>query len=79
MEPSRFAAPVVVPTSQRLLYEARRLGGFLKAEEAAGKRIGVVTSIVGIWQYRIVFSGSGEKWICSAVALDRHWVGSFVP
>lgn len=50
-----------VPRTQA---EPDRHVGYLEAHieqgdslEAAGKRIGVVTSIVGIWQYRIVFNG----------------------
>lgn len=44
--------------------EPQRHVGYLEAHieqgdslEATGKRIGIVTSIVGIWQYRIVFDG----------------------
>jgi N-carbamoyl-L-amino-acid hydrolase len=44
--------------------EPERHVGYLEAHieqgdslEAAGKKIGIVTSIVGIWQYRIVFNG----------------------
>ena len=45
--------------------EPERHVGYLEAHieqgdslEATGKRIGIVTSIVGIWQYRIVFEGT---------------------
>lgn len=48
----------------RTLVEPERYVGYLEAHveqgdalEAAGQRIGIVTSIVGIWQYRIVFHG----------------------
>lgn len=48
----------------RTLVEPERYVGYLEAHieqgdalEATGNRIGIVTSIVGIWQYRIVFNG----------------------
>lgn len=48
----------------RTLVEPERYVGYLEAHieqgdalEAAGKQIGIVTSIVGIWQYSIVFHG----------------------
>ncbi|MER8407714.1 hydantoinase/carbamoylase family amidase [Mesorhizobium sp. M1307] len=48
----------------RSLVEPERYVGYLEAHieqgdalEASGKRIGVVTSIVGIWQYSIAFQG----------------------
>jgi len=48
----------------RLHFEPGRYKGFLEAHieqgdalEAAGLKIGVVTSIVGIWQYRVNFEG----------------------
>ena len=48
----------------RTLVKPERHVGYLEAHieqgdalEASGKRIGIVTSIVGIWQYRIVFHG----------------------
>ena len=48
----------------RVALEPGRYAGYLEAHieqgdvlEAAGLRIGVVTSIVGIWQYRITFEG----------------------
>lgn len=48
----------------RTVAEPERHIGYLEAHieqgdslEATGKRIGIVTSIVGIWQYRIVFAG----------------------
>ncbi len=48
----------------RVLCERGRHVGYLEAHieqgetlESSGLKIGVVTSIVGIWQYRIVFSG----------------------
>lgn len=48
----------------RALVKPERYVGYLEAHieqgdalEATGKRIGIVTSIVGIWQYRIVFHG----------------------
>lgn len=48
----------------RLLVEPDRYVGYLEGHieqgdclDASGKRIGVVTSIVGIWQYSIVFHG----------------------
>ncbi|MDW6023415.1 Zn-dependent hydrolase [Mesorhizobium sp. BAC0120] len=48
----------------RTLVEPDRYVGYLEAHieqgdslEASGKRIGIVTSIVAIWQYRIVFHG----------------------
>ena len=34
---------------------------------------------LGRFVYRIVFSGSGEKWICSRTASERHAAGSSVP
>lgn len=49
----------------RSLIDPDRYVGYLEAHieqgdalEAAGERIGIVTSIVGIWQYRIVFHGA---------------------
>ncbi|WP_027163580.1 hypothetical protein [Mesorhizobium sp. WSM1293] len=48
----------------RSVLEPTRYVGYLEAHieqgdalEASGKRIGVVTSIVGIWQYSITFHG----------------------
>ncbi len=48
----------------RALYERGRHVGYLEAHieqgetlESSGLKIGVVTSIVGIWQYRITFTG----------------------
>lgn len=48
----------------RALVKPERYVGYLEAHieqgdalEATGKRIGIVTSIVGIWQYRMVFHG----------------------
>lgn len=50
--------------TRRALIDPGRYLGYLEAHieqgdslEATGNRIGVVTSIVGIWQYRIAFSG----------------------
>lgn len=50
--------------SKRDLIDPDRYLGYLEAHieqgdslEATGNRIGIVTSIVGIWQYRIAFSG----------------------
>ncbi|MBR0895308.1 Zn-dependent hydrolase [Bradyrhizobium tropiciagri] len=49
----------------RLNAEARRHIGYLEAHieqgdtlESSGLKIGIVTSIVGIWQYRITFTGA---------------------
>jgi N-carbamoyl-L-amino-acid hydrolase len=49
---------------RRAIAEPRRYVGYLEAHieqgetlESGGLKIGVVTSIVGIWQYRISFSG----------------------
>ncbi|MER9222965.1 Zn-dependent hydrolase [Mesorhizobium sp. M0644] len=60
-EALRAAGLAGVPRS---LAEPRRHVGYLEAHieqgdalEASSKRIGVVTSIVGIWQYSIVFHG----------------------
>ena len=63
MEPGRYVAYLEPHIEQ---------GGRL---EAAGKRIGVVTSIVGIWQYRITFSGEQNHAGTTRMARDpRHGV-----
>jgi N-carbamoyl-L-amino-acid hydrolase len=48
----------------RLLIEPERYAGFFEAHieqgdllESSGKRIGIVSAIVGIWQYRIIVEG----------------------
>src|SRR5215470_6769716 len=62
----------------RALYERGRHIGYLEAHieqgetlESSGLKIGVVTSIVGIWQYRITFTGAQNHAGTTRMAIRR--------
>ena len=63
---------------ERLLIDPNRYSAFLEAHieqgqrlEGGGLRIGVVTSIVAIWQYRITFSGDQNHAGTTRMAIRR--------